>query len=409
MHCSEIDAVDNASGAEETRMQEMIVPETSRFKELSIHGFRRLYDVQLPLRPLSVMIGANGTGKTSVLDVFSLLAKSAQGKLSESISDLSGLSSILTYDRADEMQLNISMVVPHQKPLKYSLKLKPQSVGYVIDEERLSQQRLGYSHPFLHIDSHGPDIKYYEVDQRNLLRPNWEQKPFETSLSQVPKMFQQPEEFRNRLSSSTFYHVLNVDSRSPVRLPQPMQPATLPGRNGEELVSCLFYLRETERDRFEAIEDALRAAYPRFERLDFPPVAAGTLALTWRETGFSRPFYMHQLSEGTLRFLWLATLLQSPGLTALTLLDEPEVSLHPELLSLLADMLREASNRTQLVVATHSDRLIRFLQPNEIVLVDADEGGMSALKWADELDLDAWLKDYSLDELWSNGQLGARP
>jgi predicted ATPase len=104
----------------------------------------------------------------------------------------------------------------------------------------------------------------------------------------------------------------------------------------------------------------------------------------------------------------LATLLQSPGLTALTLLDEPEVSLHPELLSLLADMLREASSRTQLIVATHSDRLIRFLQPTEIVLMDTNDDGMSSLKWADELDLDEWLKDYSLDELWNNGRLGAR-
>jgi predicted ATPase len=388
--------------------QEMTIPEPSRFKALSIHGFRRLYDVQLPMRPLSVMIGANGTGKTSILDVLSLLAKSAQGKLSESISDLSGLSSILTYDRADELHLGISMTVPDYEPLKYSMKLRPQAVGYVISEERLTQQRHGNPGPFLHIDSYGQDIKYFEVGQRSLVRPNWEYSPFETSLSQVPKMFQPPEDFRNRLSSSTFYRVLNVDPRSPVRLPQPMQPATLPGRNGEELVSCLFYLRETERSRFEAIEDSLRAAFPRFERLDFPPVAAGTLALTWRETGFSKPLFMHQLSEGTLRFLWLTTLLQSPGLTALTLLDEPEVSLHPELLSLLAEMLREASLRTQLVVATHSDRLIRFLQPNEVVVLDADETGMSTLKWADELDLADWLNDYSLDELWSNGRLGAR-
>jgi predicted ATPase len=387
----------------------MTTPETSRFQELSIHGFRRLYDVQLNLRPLSVMIGANGTGKTSMLDVLSLLAKSAQGKLSDSISELSGLSSVLTYDRADELRLAISMSVPTYQPLKYSLKLKPQAAAYVVSEERLSQQRVSYTGPFLHIDSYGPDIKYYEVDQKHLLRPNWEHKPFETSLSQVPKMFQQPEDFRNRLASSTFYHVLNVDPRSRVRLPQPMQPATLPGRDGEELVSCLYYLRETERDRFDTIEDTLRAAFPRFERLDFPPVAAGTLGLAWRETGTSKPFYMHQLSEGTLRFLWLATLLQSPGLTALTLLDEPEVSLHPELLSLLADMLREASSRTQIVVATHSDRLIRFLDPKEVLVMDSDDNGMTGLKWADELDLAVWLNDYSLDELWSNGTLGARP
>ncbi len=118
---------------------------------------------------------------------------------------------------------------------------------------------------------------------------------------------------------------------------------------------------------------------------------------------------MHQLSEGTLRFLWLATLLQSPGLTALTLLDEPEVSLHPALLNLLVDLFREASRRTQLVVATHSDTLIRFLNPDEVVVIDSDENGMSTLTWADSLDLDEWLKDYSLDELWRNGRIGARP
>jgi predicted ATPase len=408
----------------------MTAPETSRFIDLSIHGFRRLYDVQLPLRPLCVMIGANGTGKTSVLDVFSLLAKSAQGKLRESISDLSGLSSILTYDRNDELRLGISMTVPsHDAPQEYSLNLKPQGAGYLINEERLIQQTIGRLLPFLHIDSHAADINYFEQERAgqtpgwvddlaegialglsnmNRIRPTWEYKPLETSLSQVPKVLRKPEEFRNRLSSSTFYHVLNVDPRSPVRLPQPMQPAALPGRNGEDLVSCLFYLRETERDRFETIEDTLRAAFPGFDRLDFPPVAAGTLALAWRDTRFSKPFYAHQLSEGRLRFLWLTTLLQSPGLPALTLLDEPEVSLHPELLSLLADTMREASRRTQLVVATHSDRLVRFLQPNEIVVMDADEGGMTTMKWADELDLDHWLKDFSLDELWSNGRLGAR-
>jgi predicted ATPase len=354
------------------------------------------------------MIGANGTGKTSVLDVLSLLAKSAQGKLSDAISDLSGLTSILTCNSAEELRLGISMTVPAQESLEYSLVLMPQGVAYVISEEKLSQQRLLKPPPFLHIDSYGQDIRYFEPDKKGLVRPNWEHRPLETSLAQVPKMFREPEEFRNRLSSSTFYHVLNVDPRSPVRLPQPMRPATLPGRNGEDLVSCLFYLREVERSRFEAIEDALRAAFPRFDRLDFPPVAAGTLALTWRETGFSQPFYMHQLSEGTLRFLWLATLLQSPGLTALTLLDEPEVSLHPELLSLLADLLREASKRTQLVVATHSDRLIRFLHPTEVVLADSTEEGMTTLTWADQLDLDEWLKEYSLDELWSSGRLGAR-
>jgi len=319
-----------------------------RFGQLSIQGFRRLNDVRLSLRPLSVMIGANGTGKTSVLDVLSLLASSAQGKLSSSISDLTGLANILTDDRAEELGLGITMEVPGHEPLEYSLRLRSQGITLVIREETLSQTRKPHQSPFCHIDSYEQHIRYYDPEKKKLLPPTWEHNPLETSLAQVPKMFKEPEDFRRRLASSTFYHGLNVDPRSPVRLPQPMAPAQLPGRNGEDMISCLFYLRETERNRFDAIEDSLRAAFPRFERLDFPPVAAGTLGLAWRERGFSRPLYSHQLSEGTLRFLWLTTLLQSPGLTALTLLDEPEVSLHPELLSMLADQLREASKRTGL-------------------------------------------------------------
>jgi len=380
---------------------------SQRFGQLSVQGFRRLHDVKLGLRPLSVMIGANGTGKTSVLDVLSLLAASAQGRLGYSISELSGLANVLTYDRAEELGLQITMDVPGHEPLEYSLRIRPQGIAQVIREETLIQQRKPFA-PSRHVYSYEQDVKYYDPVQEKLLHPTWEHNPLETSLSQVPKMFQEPEDFRRRLASSTFYHVLNVEPRSPVRLPQSLGPAELPGRNGEDLVSCLFYLQQTDRNRFEAIEDSLRAAFPRFERLDFPPVAAGTLALAWRERGFSKPLYTHQLSEGTLRFLWLTTLLQSPGLTSLTLLDEPEVSLHPELLSLLADQLREASRRTQIIVATHSDTLIRFLKPAEVVVLDSTEDGMTTLTRADELDLDEWLKDYSLDELWRNGRIGAR-
>lgn len=378
----------------------------TRFGQLSIEGFRRLRDVRLALRPLSVMIGANGTGKTSVLDVLSLLASSAQARLGPSISELGGLANVLTYDKAEKLGLGITMEVPGHQPLEYSLSLRPQGIAYAIGEEML--QNWGLPAPFLHISSVLQDVRYFDPEKKKLLPPTWEHNPLETALAQVPKMFQAPEDFRRRLASLTFYHVLNVDPRSPVRLPQAMGPAELPGRNGEDLVSCLFYLRETNRNRFEAIEDSLRAAFPRFERLDFPPVAAGTLGLAWRERGFSKPLYTHQLSEGTLRFLWLTTLLQSPGLTALTLLDEPEVSLHPELLSLLADQLREASQRTQLIVATHSDTLIRFLEPSEVVVLDATEDGMTSLTRADELDLGDWLKEYSLDELWRNGRIGAR-
>ena len=377
-----------------------------RFRSLSISGFRRLKEVQLDLRPLTVLIGANGTGKTSVLDVLSLLARSASGQLGAAISDLGGLPAILTSDRARQLSLRISHQVIYFQPTEYLLRLRPAGIAYEIVEETL----LRPSDPQLqHIVASGGDIQYFINAAGQTVRPSWQYNGSESALAQVPRTFQEAEDFRGRLGSLSYYHALNVEPRAPIRLPQPMQPATLPGGNGEDLVSCLFNLRETQRDRFEAIEDALHAAFPAFERLDFPPVAAGTLAMTWREKGFSRPLYMHQLSEGTLRFLWLATLLQSPGLPALTLLDEPEVSLHPALLNLLVHLLRKASARTQLVVATHSDTLIRFLKPEEVVVIDSDDDGMSTFTWADQLDLEEWLKEYSLDELWLRGRIGARP
>src|SRR5439155_7994924 len=144
----------------------------------------------------------------------------------------------------------ITMDVRGREPLEYSLRLRPQGLAYVIREEMLSQKRKPYLTPFRHINSYERDVKYYDPEKKHLLPPSWEHNLLETSLAQVPKMFQEPEDFRRRLASSTFYHVLNVDPRSPVRLPQSMGPAQLPGRNGEDLVSCLFYLRETDRNRF---------------------------------------------------------------------------------------------------------------------------------------------------------------
>ncbi len=382
-----------------------------KFERISIQGFRRLLAVELEMRPLSVIIGPNGAGKTSFLDIFSLLGDSAKGQLRSKISEFSGLNDIITRGKADSLEISLSMSVPNEKPLEYYLKITPKGLSYEIEKETLTQQRdPDASAPFKYIESSGLDVKYFDVNDRKMLRPIWEHSPYETSLAQVPKMYSQPESFRNILASCAFYKSseLDLSPKSPIRLPQSMQPATSPGLTGEDLVSCLYYLRETDPDRFQTIEDTLFVAFPGFQKLGFPPVAAGTLAMTWKEENFSGPTYMHQLSAGTLRFLWLITFLLSSDLPAVTLIDEPEVSLHPELLQLLANVMREASERTQLIVATHSDRLVRFLEPKEVVICDTEDG-ITTMTRGDSLKLDRWLEDYSLDQLWTMNVIGGRP
>lgn len=381
-----------------------------KINNIQIDGFRRLQHIDLEIRPFMVLIGANGVGKTSLLDAFALLSASASGKLNSILSSFGGIGSALTRGKADELSFLVDMEVPGYKPLKYKLALSPKGTGYAIHSEILSQLREGHeaAGPFRHIDSTDGDIRYYEGKERGLVRPDWEHNPLETSLFQVPKMFLQPEELRRILATTSQYHVLDVGPRSPVKLPQSMKPATLPGPDGEDIVPYLYYLRESDKDRYEAIIDTLHAAFPGFETLGFPPVAAGMLALTWKDKDFDKPLYMNELSEGTLRFLWLVSLLYSPTLSTVTMIDEPEVSLHPELLSLLADIMREASKRTQLIVATHSDRFLRFLKPEEVVVLDTNEAGCTKASWADSLDLDTWLADYSLDEAWRMGRMGGR-
>ena len=380
-----------------------------KFEHISIKGFRRLQDIELEMRDLVVMIGANGSGKTSFLDVLSILAASASGNLQKTLQLKGGLNEILTRGKTQELEIAVSMKSPERTALNYALTLCPKGFSYEIKAEILAKQSDLNTHESLkQIESSGLDIKYYNQEDHKLVRPNWEHNPLETSLSQVPKMYREPENLRKSLASCTYYGPLDVSEKSPIRLPQAMRPAKLPGARGEDLISCLYDLRESDRDRFEMVENIISAAFSDFERLNFPPVAAGILSMTWTDRNFSQPIYVHELSEGTLRFLWLVTLLQSQNLTTITLLDEPEVSLHPELLRHLVYLMREASKHTQLIVATHSDRLIKFLEPQEVLICDLEEGE-AKMTWADTLNLEQWLADYSLDQVWAMNIMGGRP
>ena len=373
-----------------------------------IKNFRRLGDLELHMRPLMVMIGANGVGKTTVLDALNLLSSSAGGVLGAKLVALGGVDSLLTRNRERVLSYDIDSSVPGYPDLRYALEIESIGQGYTIRKETLTQAVHATGDPLKLIDSRSGNVRFFNVETKHLEKAGWDLDPNETSLSQIPKLYRQPEELRRTLGSATLYNTLDVSSQAAVKMPQMLRPAGLPGANGETLISFLYGLREAQPDRFDAVIDTLKGAFPSFETLAFPPAAAGVLSMTWKDRDFGTPFYPHELSEGTLRFLWLVALLHSPNLSTITMLDEPEVSLHPEMLGILADLFREASKRTQLIIATHSDRLVRFLKPEEVLVLDNSTDGLTAATWADSMDLEAWLEDYGLDEVWRMGRLGGR-
>jgi predicted ATPase len=356
-----------------------------------------------------VLIGPNGSGKTALLEIFTLLRDAAHERLGEALGDRGGINDILFAGGAESLTIRTTAVVDNPPELEYTLEIGRRGVGYVIKSETLTQQRdPAKPTPHFYIQNSAGHCRYFDPNTKKLEAPTWEYKEFETALGQVPRMFREPAEFRRALHDTRLYHDLDVSKRAIVRLPQELRPVSLPGPNGEDLYAVLYNLRTSDEGSFDRIQEALRAAFPGFRKLEFPLVGSGQATLAWYQEGFERPFYPHQLSEGMLRFLWLATILLSPNLPPITLIDEPEVSLHPELLMILAGLIREAATRTQLIVATHADRLIRWMEPSEVVVVDKEED-RTRLTWADRLDLGNWLKKYTLDELWLMGELGGRP
>ncbi|HEY4724343.1 MAG TPA: AAA family ATPase [Anaerolineae bacterium] len=367
-----------------------------RYLQIQVKGYKSLANVTLDLHPLTVMIGPNGCGKTSLLEVFRVLAEAAQQRLEKAITDLGGLEAVLTHTLQAETKLEIAFTVDHatsqfQGLQTYRCVLQPRPVGYTVSEDNwdLGNEHLGMPRYV------GPK----PITELRQILSLWNSGSI-SRLDDIP------------LTGTAYYSFLNVGARAPVRLPQALTPATQPGVDGETLLSALYNLREAKLSQsiYKRIEETLRLAFPSFEGLKLRVVGAGQITLEWHEKGLTVPLYSSQLSEGTLRFLWLTTVLLSSEPPTLILIDEPEVSLHPELQKILAALLQDASARTQIIVATHSPELIRWLQADEVVVIDKVDGE-SKFTWASDssLDLEAWLRDFTLADLWYMGNLGGRP
>ena len=385
--------------------------------ELRVRDFRSLVDIDVPLRGLNVMIGPNGAGKTALLETIQLLQRGSQQQLDDFIVDHGGIDSLINRGNGGrrpnrtsiELLVDVNNPQRSVEPMVYTVELISLQRSPAKGMERLEWQ-LYPAPPLRYIDAQGERVRYFDPETKRLKEPDWQLRANELALAQMPKnkLFQEPEALRDLLASAVYQSSLDVSPRSPVRLPQALTTGMRPGPNGEGLYSALFNLRSKAPDIYERILALLEQAFPGFERLEFDVVGAGQVTLMWLERSSKQPLYPNQLSEGTLRFLWLVTSLLSLAIPPLLLLDEPEVSLHPELLMLLAAVLQDAAVNSQIVVATHSPELIRWLQPDQVLVVDKVEGA-SSFTWADTLRLDEWLKEYTLDDLWLMGTLGGRP
>ena len=385
-----------------------------RFARVKTRGFRSLVDVDLSLRPLAVMIGPNGSGKTSLLDLLLLFNQAMQEDLSKAIEQQGGIVSIASRMKPAPDQVDVELSFYSEESgekdeMVYRVHLSANPGEHPIRLEQLERQLDTQDpNPHRYINVENGTVTFAMPGSVGAVAAAGSITTTELALAQIPRYYEDPERLRSALARACFYSQLDVQPRSVIRLPQSLTPTIQPGPNGENLFSAIHNLRAVHERQFRALEDILRIAFPGFRRLEFPVVGSGQVTLAWYQEDIDGPLFLNELSEGTLRFLWLATVLLSPSPAPITCIDEPEVSLHPELLKLLAGLLQDASMRGQYIVATHSPELIRWLEPKEILILDKEEGRTS-FTWADSLDLKEWLQEYTLDQIWLMGTLGGRP
>ncbi len=176
------------------------------------------------------------------------------------------------------------------------------------------------------------------------------------------------------------------------------------------LPAYLYWLQEKHPLQFRHIEEHIRLIAPFFEQFVLAPskLNENKIKLEWRQKGSDAYFDAYSLSDGTLRFICLATLLLQPHPPALILLDEPELGLHPFAIRILAEMLEAAAQRVQVLLATQSVTLLNNFAPQDVIVAEND-GRRTTFNRLDAEKLKDWLDDFSLGELWEKNVLGGRP
>jgi predicted ATPase len=415
-----------------------------KIKQLDIKGFRSLKDVSWRPGDLNVVIGQNGTGKSNLLRMLELISASAQGKLAKYIQAIGGLDPILWDGRASSISFHLKMdglLVPLRPEF-----LPPPAPGFLPGElasetqvipndykvelaglvntgwYRINRESLTNG-AFLPEDQEQTLTKYIERNDNSQsvlggIEAIWgDDSSQETLLSTVTQsmaskphlQYLQTVWFRKRLAEIFVYHDLNVGQDSPIRRANIARFEKQVEPDGQNLTSVLHTLYTGDREFKRNLDAAMRAAFgDDFEELVFPPAADQRIQLRVRWNSLRREQSADGLSDGTLRFLFLLTVLTAPNPPMVIAIDEPETGLHPRMLPIVAEYATEAASQAQIIFSTHSPQFLdAFTETCPTTTVANWENGETSLHILAGEELNYWLADYSLGSLFESGELEA--
>jgi predicted ATPase len=378
-----------------------------RLDTLRVKGFRSLADATVKLSPLQVVIGPNGVGKSNVLSALRLLQAIAR----------QGLRSYTGGVVLDQLFFR---GFDHTKHIELEAEFRG-----MLREERTGVDEFGEPTTELEsIDLHeryrvrlsiGGDKRLYIVDEFVDLLGADEPMPVGLSVSTDEANLRDSaapaaKRIYQVIDGWRLFHFHNTSAGAPLRGAWRANDDFELHDHGGNLGPVLARLSRAEPQRYRAIVAEVRRVFPRFDTFVFADSEEATVPVRWREKGSTHVFGIDELSDGTLRFLAIATaLLQYSGASLLGF-DEPELGLHPAALSVLGGLLVTQARDRDIVLATQSAAMLDQVANIEDVIVAHNEwGDGTALRRLTRQEFGVWLKEYTVGELWLMNVLGGRP
>jgi predicted ATPase len=351
---------------------------------ISIQGYKSFDSINVELGRLSLLVGPNGAGKSNFIQVFELLGAIIRRDLQLSVGRSGGASTILhsATRRADQIRIGAAFANNG-----YEVTLVP------TDDDALIFER---------------EAPWF-IDRSLYTEPYYEQLGAGYRETQLLETSKQAADWVLRQMSPWFvYHFHDTSRSAPVKSKGNIDDNDLLRNDASNLAAFLYRIQETDRTSYARIINTVQSVAPFFDDFSLRPdrINPGRIQLEWKQRGSDAYFGPNALSDGTLRFICIATLLLQPDPPSLILLDEPELGLHPYAISLVAEML-EASNR-QIIATTQSVTLLNRFGLSDVLIAE-QVNGATTLTRPDGEALDAWLQEYSLGEIWEKNLIGGRP
>jgi predicted ATPase len=352
-------------------------------RKISIEGFKSIESTEISLNHLNVVIGANGSGKSNLIGAFRLLERVLSKNLQLYIA--SEPDRILYHGRKKTPALALDFTFGQNS---YGFKLKAVQDSMIFEYEKVEYDGRWYWGE--------PIAAGHKESVLQEIAPSYHNKI--------------PQYVLPKIKNIEIYHFHDTSDASPTKQTCDISDNQSLRPDAANLAAYLYFLKSKHPIQFRHIEEHIRIVAPFFEQFTLVPsrLNENKIKLEWKQKDSDAYFDAYSLSDGTLRFICLATLLLQPNPPALILLDEPELGLHPFAIRILAEMLQSAAERAQVLLATQSVTLLDNFEPKDIIVAE-NVDGKTTFHRLDSEKLDVWLQEFSIGDLWEKNVLGGRP